>query len=114
MRRSFGNRPYGAMLELSFENVKEDILQAIYNHYHGQQGTLEGFVLPDAVWAGLPSGTLQNQLKQGEPFLLLQAAGIGDGKGNAMEWTYVESPQVESVFRNLSTISIKLSCEFKQ
>jgi len=114
IRRSFGNRPYGATLDLVFENVKDDVLKQIYDHYHGQRGTVEGFALPDAVWIGLPSGDLRRQLREGEPFLVLRAAGLGDGSASTMEWVYMESPQVESVQRNLSTITVRLSAEFRK
>jgi hypothetical protein len=115
IRRSFGNRPYGATLDLVFENVKESVLKQIYDHYHGQRGTSEGFALSGEVWAGLTDGSnLRRQLRQGEPFFVLQAAGLGNGSFDTMEWVYMEAPQVESVQRDLSTITVRLSAEFKQ
>lgn len=101
IRRSFGNRPFGATLELVFENVTETVLKQIFDHYHAQQGTSAGFVLPNAVFAGLEANsTLLAQLKAGTP------------SGGGMQWFYAETPSVESVYRNLSTISVSLICEF--
>jgi len=113
IRRSFGNRPYGATLELVFENVSEDALAAIYSHYHGQLGNSTGFALSDEALAGLTAGTnTTRQLKAGAPFIVLQQLGIGSGSSSEMLWFYDEAPQVESTYRNLSTISVKLSSEF--
>lgn len=103
VRRSFGNRPYGATLELSFENVGESVLNEIYNHYHGQQGILTGFTLPDEIFAGLDiGGAAASAMKKG-----------GTSADNVMEWTYSQPPQVESVYRALSTITVSLIAEFK-
>jgi hypothetical protein len=103
VRRSFGNRPYGASLELVFENVKQATLDAIYSHYHTQQGATVGFALPDEVWAGLSlSSTTVRGLKNGSPF------------ADSTEWVYAEPPSVESTQRDLSTISVKLVSEFRQ
>lgn len=115
IRRSFGNRPYGATLELVFENVNEDTLAAIYNHYHGQLGNSSGFALSDDAMAGLTTGgNTTRQLKAGSPFIVLQSLGIGSGSASEMLWFYDEAPQVESTYRNLSTISVKLVSEFSQ
>jgi hypothetical protein len=108
VRRSFGNRPFNATLELGFENVKENVLEAIYNHYHGQDGGTIGFALPSVVFAGLPAGNLVNQLIKGDPYV------VNGTIANKMEWLYVESPKVESVYRNLSNISVTLVAEFIQ
>lgn len=112
IRRSFGNRPYGATLELVFENVGESVLAAIYNHYHGQLGNSSGFALSDEVMAGLSENDTKRQLKDGSPYIILQQLGIGNGSQNTMLWFYEEAPQVESTYRDLSTISIKLTSEF--
>jgi hypothetical protein len=112
VRRSFGNRSYGATLDLIFENIKEDVLKKIYDHYHGQKGTVDGFDLPADLWVGLSSGDLRGQLQEGEPYAVLKTAGLGDGTATSMEWVYMESPQVESVQRNLSTVTVRLSAEF--
>jgi hypothetical protein len=100
IRRSFGSRPFGATLDLTFENVPETVLSAIYSHYHGQKGDSIGFGLPLELLAGLPAAaTITAQLRQGSPF-------------SGMVWFYAESPSVENTFRNLSTISVQLVAEF--
>jgi len=100
IRRSFGNKPYGATLELSFANVNQEILTAIYNHYHGQGGVTLGFKLSNNIFVGL-SSSIFNQLKAGNP--------LAD---SSTLWFYQETPKVESVYKGLSTITIALVCEF--
>lgn len=91
VRRSFGNRPFGFGLELDFENVTEGVVQAVINHYYVQQGQTIGFALPDQVFAGLSSGTI-NLIKAPAQTL----------------WFYAEAPTIEAVYRNLSNVSVKL------
>jgi hypothetical protein len=115
VRRSFGNRPFGATLELTFENVSETVLSLIYAHYHGQRGNTEGFFLSNETLAGLDSSSNTfAQLKAGDPYIILQQAGIGSGSPTTMLWFYESAPEVESTYRNLSTISLKLVSEFAQ
>jgi hypothetical protein len=115
IRRSFGNRPYGATLDLVFENVSEETMALLYSHYHEQLGDSIGFALSDEVMAGLStSANATRQLKAGDPFLILQQLGIGSGAANSMLWFYSEAPQIESTFRSLSTVSVKLVAEFIQ
>jgi hypothetical protein len=115
VRRSFGNRPFGATLELTFENVDETVLSLIYAHYHGQRGNTEGFFLSNETLAGLDSSSNTfAQLKAGDPYIILQQAGIGSGSPTTMLWFYESAPEVESTYRNLSTISVKLVSEFAQ
>lgn len=114
IRRSFGSRPYGATIELSFENVAESVFNQIYTHYHTQQGTIVGFQLPTEVLAGLTaSSDIARQLREGEPFLVLQSLGRGNGTANNMEWFYAEVPSVESTQRGLSNITVRLVAEFR-
>ena len=115
VRRSFGNRPFGATLELTFENVDETVLSLVYAHYHGQRGNTEGFFLSNETLAGLDSSSNTfAQLKAGDPYIILQQAGIGSGSPTTMLWFYESAPEVESKYRNLSTISVKLVSEFAQ
>ena len=115
VRRSFGNRPFGATLELTFENVSETVLSLIYAHYNWQRGNTEGFALSDETLAGLDNSSNPcSQLKAGDPYIILQQAGIGSGNAGTMLWFYESAPEVESTYRNLSTISVKLVSEFAQ
>jgi len=115
VRRIFGSRPYGLVLDLTFENINSTDLYSIFEHYHKQQGGAIGFSLSDTVLAGLPSsGDLFKQIKAGQPYIILEEQNITDGSTSDMEWLYTEAPQVESVYKDLSTVTVKLISEFKQ
>lgn len=91
VRRSFGNRPFGFSLNLSYENVRESVVQSIINHYNIQQGQTIGFDLPTAVFAGLSLPTIA----------LIRAP-------SQTLWFYAEPPSIEAVHRSISTVSVKL------
>lgn len=94
VKRSFGNRPLSYTLDMQFNAVSQSVLEAIYNHYHGQQGVTLGFDLPSSIVTDL-SSTMQ---------LNMQQAGGG-------AWFYVEAPQVESIPSQRVNISVKLVSE---
>ena len=91
VRRSFGNRPFGFGLELNYENVGESVVQAVINHYNVQQGQTFGFALPNEVFAGLSTTTI-NLVKAPAQAL----------------WFYAEAPTIEAVYRSISNVSVKL------
>lgn len=91
IRRSFGNKPAGYTLDLEFANVEESIVNLICDHYNGQGGGTEGFVVPAAVFAGY-SGTLQGKVRT--------PAGI--------EWLYVGPPSISSVIKGISSVTVQL------
>jgi len=91
IRRSFGNRPFGFNLELEFANVPESTVQAIINHYNTQQGQGIGFALPVEVFAGLSTATIN----------LVRAPA-------QTLWFYAEAPTIQSVYRNISSVGVKL------
>jgi len=91
VRRSFGSRPYGHLLELVFEGIDDDIVNQLFDHYNGQQGVTIGFVLPDEVFSGI-SSTLRAKLRAPA----------------SIEWLYAETPVVESIYNERSNVTIKL------
>jgi hypothetical protein len=91
IRRSFGNKPTGYTLDLEFANVLEATVNSICDHYNGQGGGTEGFVVPAAVFAGY-SGTLQGKVR------------IPPG----IEWLYVGPPSISSVIKDISTVTVQL------
>jgi hypothetical protein len=93
-RRNFGNKAFGHTIELGFENVKEPTVQAVINHYNTQLGTTEGFPLPGEVFVGLSGGT--------SSLLIAPAQTL---------WFYAEPPSIESVYRDISTVTVRLVAE---
>ena len=45
----------GQTLELSFSNITESQMNAIFDHFNGQEGTLIPFTLPSEIWTGYNS-----------------------------------------------------------
>jgi len=96
VRRSFGNKAFGYTLDLQFENVPEETVNTIIDHYNGQQGGTLGFEIASAVFAGY-TVTLQGKVRN--------PSGI--------EWLYAEPPNVSSVIRGISTVTVKLIGEMR-
>ena len=91
LKRAFGNRAFNYALQLEFANVADNVVQAIFDHYHGQGGSLEGFNIPSNLFSGMEADM---RLR------IQQPAGV--------LWFYAEAPSVQSVPPDLSTISISL------
>jgi hypothetical protein len=92
-RRNFGNKAFGHSIELSFDNIKEDIVQSIISHYDGQGGQTNGFAIPLEIFSGL--SLIQNSLRSPSETL----------------WFYAEAPSISSVYRDMSSVTIKLVAE---
>lgn len=91
VKRVFGNRSFGHVINLQFENISDANTKAILDHYYGQFGNYARFTLPDAAFSGTSSA-----LKA-----VLQAP-------TNILWEYAEPPQVESVFNGRSTVTVRL------
>ena len=92
-KRNFGNKAFGHGIELSFDNVKEDIVQLVIDHYGGQGGQTIGFTVPLEIFSGL--SLIQNSLRSPSETL----------------WFYAEAPSITSVYRDLSSMAVKLVAE---
>lgn len=91
VKRVFGNRSFGHVIDLQFENISDINTKAIVDHYYGQYGSYERFTLPNAVFSGM-STALKDAVQA--PVNIL--------------WEYAEPPQVESVFNGRSTVTVRL------
>jgi len=91
VKRVFGNRSFGHVIDLQFENISDADTKAILDHYYGQFGSYARFALPDAVFSGM-STTLKSVVQTPTNIL----------------WEYAEPPQVESVFNGRSTVTVRL------
>jgi hypothetical protein len=91
VKRSFGNKPSGYQLGLEFQNLPDETVSTILAHYNSTAGGFERFRLPNAVFAGM-----SDELRA-----YIQAP-------NGIRWEYAAPPEVESVFRGVSNVSINL------
>jgi hypothetical protein len=91
IKRAFGNRAFNYKLQLEFANVSDAIVSAIFDHYHGQGGPLNGFRIPSTLLSGMDSDLTQR---------IQRPTGV--------LWFYEAAPEVQSVPPDLSTISLSL------
>ena len=103
-RRAYGNRQTGHRLRLEFRNIgdrsplKPDSGTAwqIVSHYNSCNGTLESFRILNAVFRGM-----NNDLEG-----LIQAP-------SNVKWHYASPPQVRSVQKGVSTVTVELIGELE-
>lgn len=103
VRRSFGNKRFGYQLSLSFENISEQVVSNIWDHYHDNQ-SMKGFSLPDSIFSGYGSKSA------------VETASNFIARANRLDyiiWYYAEPPQIESVSTSYSTVQVSLIGELR-
>lgn len=96
-RRTFGDRPYGASLELNFNNVSDVVTTAIINHYRSQTKQNKRFKVSNTTMGGLAT----------------ELQTLMDGTADNLRWEYSQPPDVESVRPGLSRVSVSLTGEIR-
>jgi hypothetical protein len=99
-RRTFGNSPYGAKLDLQYANVADTAVNTLLDHYHSQTAANQRFRLSANITAGMSSDVA------GE--VTSRAAARGN-----LRWEYAEPPKVESVRPGIYNVSISLVGEIR-
>jgi hypothetical protein len=97
VKRTFGNKPYGAKLELEYQNVPDSTAVTLINHYQLQTSTNSRFTLSTNVTAGM-SGSL---------------ATLASASADNLRWEYAGPPEVSSVRPGFSTVRITLNGEIR-
>jgi len=98
-RRAFGNSKTNYTLDLTFQNIpdtnanSERSTKAILTHFSAANGTFSTFALNDVVIAGISD--LDAFVKNPEN----------------VKWRYSKPPEVQSVYKNLSTVTVSLIAE---
>ena len=95
IRILYGNQLTGKKLNLTYVNVVDRVAYHFMQHYVAMKGSYQTFTLDDGNRDGARSGW------ESEP------PGIG-AKSWDMIWRYAEEPQIQSVFKGRSTVSISL------
>jgi hypothetical protein len=104
VRRSFGNRFFRYGLDLTFDNITEQSLALIWDHYHDTVNLRDGFALPDAIFSGYSTNE-----RLGSNIGFISRAN----RMNSIIWFYEGPPQVQSVVTSYSTVSVKLIGELR-
>jgi len=92
-----GTKRFGAVLNLTYENIPDDEANEFLDHYNDMKGTFLTFVLGSGGAAG-------KQVKSGMSTAL--AENIPGEVGS--EWRYAEQPGITSVYPGVSSVSVKL------
>lgn len=97
IKRTFGNQPYGAVLELEYANVSDAIAVTLIDHYRSQTAANRRFQLSSNVTAGM-SSTL---------------AARANASVDNLRWEYTQPPEINSVRPGINTIRINLAGEIR-
>lgn len=92
VKRSFGNRPYGAKFEMEFANISDTIADEIISHYRTTTSAMTRFALSANNTAGMSAS------------LVPDANGTADG----LQWEYSAPPQIQSVRSGINTVRVTL------
>lgn len=96
-RRTFGTMPYGASLDLEFENITDANAEAIVVHYRNQTSTNKRFRLSSNATSGM-GGSL---------------GYYADGLADNLRWEYAGPPEIRSVRPGRSTLRVSLLGEIR-
>jgi hypothetical protein len=97
VKRTFGDRPSGAKLDLEFSNITDDKVVDILAHYRQQTARNARFKLGSKVLTGLTSSLTQ----------------IASGFLDDLRWEYEAPPQVQSIRSGISSVRVSLLGEIR-
>jgi hypothetical protein len=96
-KRTFGNRPSQAKLDLEFQNVNDTTAAAIISHYRAQTAANRRFNVTATTMAGLDISLLV----------------LANGSSDTLRWEYANPPEVQSVRPGKSSITVSLIGEIR-
>ena len=91
-RRIFGNRGSRAVLNMSFDNLTDDVASQFFDAWNAGRGPFDSLTVPSVVFDGA-SSSLSSYLLDG-----------GDG----LSWHFAEPPQLERVAPGVSSVRVTL------
>ena len=100
VKRTFGNQPFGAKLEMEFANVGTTVVNAILDHYKTQTSANERF----RVYTTTVTKPMAGVASTTRDYLL---------DTSTLRWEYAAPPRVQSVRDELYTISVSLVGEIR-
>ena len=92
IKRTYGNKPFGAQLELEFDNIADATVVTIVDHYRSQTAANSRFSLSSNVTAGM-SSTL---------------ASRANASIDGLRWEYAGPPQVQSIRPDVNSVRVSL------
>ena len=97
IKRTFGNKPSGAKLDLDFNNISDAKVTAILNHYRQQTAQNARFKISAKTLAGLST----------------ELSEIANGTVDDLRWEYESPPNVQSVRPGISQVRVALIGEIR-
>lgn len=97
VKRTYGNSPFGATLELGFDNISDASVVTIIDHYRSQTAANARFSLSANVTAGM-SSTL---------------AARADASVDNLRWEYAGPPEVDSIRPGINRVRVSLAGEIR-
>lgn len=97
IKRTYGNAPSGAQFELEFDNITDENVVTLLDHYRTQTAANSRFRLSGNVTAGM-SSTLETRAN----------ASIDN-----LRWEYASPPEVRSVRPGINSVRITLTGEIR-
>ena len=97
IRRIFGSKPYGAKLQLEYQNVPDATAVTLLNHYRTETANNSRFTLSANVTAGMSASL----------------ATLASASADNLRWEYAQPPEVTSVRPGFSTVRISLNGEIR-
>ncbi|NBU93038.1 MAG: hypothetical protein EBS18_00400 [Actinobacteria bacterium] len=96
-KRTFGNAPSQATLDMSFDNVADSTVAAIINHYRNQTAVNRRFQLSAITMGGMDSNLVS----------------IANGTVDNLRFEYKDPPSVQSIRPGRSSVSVSLIGEIR-
>jgi len=97
VKRTYGNSPYGAQLDLEFDSIPDATVVTLLDHYRSQTAANRRFTLSSNVTAGMSST------------LATRANASIDG----LRWEYAGPPEVQTIRPGINNVRINLAGEIR-
>jgi hypothetical protein len=97
VKRTYGNSPYGAQLDLEFDNIPDATVVTLLDHYRSQTAANSRFSLSASVTSGMSST------------LAARANASIDG----LRWEYANPPEVQTVRPGYNNVRVSLAGEIR-
>jgi hypothetical protein len=97
VKRTYGNSPYGAQLDLEFDNIPDATVVILLDHYRSQTAANSRFTLSASVTSGMSST------------LAARANASIDG----LRWEYANPPEVQTVRPGYNNVRVSLAGEIR-
>ncbi len=97
VKRTYGNSPYGAQLDLEFDNIPDATVVTLLDHYRSQTAANSRFTLSASVTSGMSST------------LAARANASIDG----LRWEYANPPEVQTVRPGINNVRVSLAGEIR-